>query len=78
VVDARCSYMGRVLLDDIITIRTHLSEAGRSSFRVRHEFRRDEDVVAEGVLIHVCVDRGTRATVPVPDWLRAHVRPDAG
>jgi len=78
VVDARCSYIARVVLDDIVTIRTHIAEAGNSSFRVRHEFRRADELVAEGAMVHVCVDRPTRATVPVPDWLRAHVRPDAG
>src|SRR5437764_1529665 len=30
VVDAHCRYVARVRLDDIVTIRTHLSEAGRS------------------------------------------------
>ena len=28
------------------------------------------EIVARGELVHVCVDRETRETVPVPDWLR--------
>jgi acyl-CoA thioester hydrolase len=78
VVDAQCRYVARVRLDDLVTIRTHVAEAGRTSFRVRHEFRRGAELVGEGVLVHVCVERASRRTLPVPDWLRAHVRPDAG
>jgi 4-hydroxybenzoyl-CoA thioesterase len=78
VVDARCSYLARVRLDDLVTIRSHVADVGRTSFRVRHEFRRGEEVVAEGVMVHVCVDRATRGALAVPQWLRAHVRPDAG
>jgi acyl-CoA thioester hydrolase len=77
-VDARCSYLARVRLDEHVTIRSHVSAVGRTSFRVRHEFRRGEELVAEGVMVHVCVDRATRGTLPVPQWLRDHVRPDAG
>jgi acyl-CoA thioester hydrolase len=78
VVDARCRYAARVRLDDVVTIRTHIAYAGTTSFHVRHELRRGDDLVAEGVLVHVCVDRATRTTVPVPEWLRAHVRADEG
>jgi YbgC/YbaW family acyl-CoA thioester hydrolase len=78
VVDAQCRYVARVRLDDHVTIRSHVAEVGRTSFRVRHEFRRGEELVAEGVMVHVCLDRATRGTLPVPQWLRAHVRPDAG
>lgn len=72
VVDASCRFLGRIRLDDELTLRTWMADLGRTSIRSRHEFRRGEQVVAEGGLVHVCVDRGTRAPVPVPGWLRAH------
>ncbi len=70
IVDARCAFLGRILLDDVIDQTTEVGGIGRTSFRSRHVFARDGEHVAEGELVHVCVDRETRATVPVPDWLR--------
>lgn len=70
IVEARCSFLGRIMLDDVIEQSSDIGDIGRTSFRSRHVFRRDGDVVARGELVHVCVDRVTRATVPVPDWLR--------
>jgi acyl-CoA thioesterase FadM len=67
---------GRILLDDLITQRTWIGAAGRSSFRSRHRFLRDGEVMAESELVHVCVDRVTRETLPVPEWLRTHVVDD--
>jgi acyl-CoA thioester hydrolase len=70
IVEARCSFLGRILLDDVIEQSSDVGDIGRTSFRSRHVFRRDGELVARGELVHVCVDRVTRATVPVPDWLR--------
>jgi YbgC/YbaW family acyl-CoA thioester hydrolase len=70
VVDSRCSFVGRILLDDVIDQTTEIGGIGRSSFRSRHEFTRSGETMASGELVHVCVDRATRETVPVPGWLR--------
>lgn len=67
---------GRMLLDDVITHRAWIGRVGRTSFRTHHRFTRAGEVMAESELVHVCVDRETRATVPVPDWLSAHVVDD--
>ena len=67
---------GRILLDDVITQYPWLGAVGRTSFRSRHRFLRGEELMAESELVHVCVHRDTRATVPVPDWLRSHVVDD--
>jgi acyl-CoA thioester hydrolase len=69
IVDARCSFLGRIMLDDVIDQATEIGGIGRTSFRSRHVFARGDDVVARGEMVHVCVDRDTRQTVPVPDWL---------
>jgi acyl-CoA thioester hydrolase len=70
IVDARCEFLGRILLDDMIEQATEVGGVGRTSFRSRHVFTRAGEPVARGELVHVCVDRETRATVPVPEWLR--------
>ena len=75
IVDALCAFLGRILLDDVIEQTTEVGGLGRTSFRSRHAFTRDGETVAEGELVHVCVDRETRETVPVPDWLQERAVP---
>lgn len=70
VVDAHAQFRKRILLDDEIELRTWIAAVGTSSFRSRHWFVRHGELVADGELIHVCLDRATRTTVPAPDWLR--------
>lgn len=70
IVDVHVSIEKRILLDDMITLRTSLGGVGNSSFRSRHLFTRGDEVCARGELVHVCVERVSRATVPVPQWLR--------
>jgi len=69
-VDVRATFRERILLDDILVLRTWAAAPGRTSFRTRHRFVRGGSVAAEGEAVHVCVHRATRETVPVPDWLR--------
>lgn len=70
IVETRCSFLGRMMLDDVIRQSTEIGGVGRTSFRSRHTFSRDDEVMARGELIHVCVNRVSREPVPVPEWLR--------
>lgn len=76
IVETRCTFEGRIMLDDMIDQRTEVAGVGRSSFRSRHLFTRAGEVMARGELVHVCVNRATRETVPAPDWLREAAVPD--
>ena len=76
IVDVHLSIQQRVMLDDLITIATSVGGIGTTSFRSRHAFTRDGEVVAQGELVHVCVNRETRETVPVPHWIRDAATPD--
>lgn len=76
IVDVHLSIHKRVMLDDLITLVTSVGGIGTTSFRSRHTFTRDGEVVAQGELIHVCVERETRETVPVPQWIRDVATPD--
>jgi acyl-CoA thioester hydrolase len=75
IVETRCSFLGRIMLDDVIDQTTEMGGIGRTSFRSRHEFTRAGEVMARAELVHVCVDRATRTPVPVPDWLRERAVP---
>lgn len=70
IVETRCSFAGRIMLDDVIDQRTSVGGVGTTSFRSRHVFARGGETVARGELVHVCVNRATREPVSVPDWLR--------
>jgi len=70
-VDVRATFRERIMLDDVLLLETWMAAPGRTSFRSRHRFSRDGVLAAEGEAVHVCVDRVSRDTVPVPSWLRA-------
>jgi acyl-CoA thioester hydrolase len=76
IVDARCRFLGRIMLDDELTLSTYVTGIGTTSFRSRHDFARGDEIVAAGELVHVCVDRPTREPIPVPGWLRQQERPE--
>lgn len=75
IVESRCSFLGRIMLDDMIDQTTEIGGIGRTSFRSRHEFVRAGETMARGELVHVCVERTSREPVPVPDWLRDRAVP---
>jgi acyl-CoA thioester hydrolase len=77
IVETRCTFVGRIMLDDLIDQRTWIGGVGRTSFRSRHAFTRGGEPMARAELVHVCVDRATREPVPVPGWLRDLAEPDA-
>ncbi len=70
VVDAHAQFRKRILLDDEIELTTWIAAVGTSSFRSRHWFIRHSELVADGELIHVCLDRTTRTASDAPSWLR--------
>lgn len=70
IVETRCRFSGRIMLDDEITLETTIGGIGTTSFRSRHRFTRAGDPVADGELVHVCVDRQSREPLAVPDWIR--------
>lgn len=70
IVETRCRFVGRIMLDDMIDQRTEIGGLGSSSFRSRHLFTRAGEPMAHGEFVHVCVNRATREPVAVPEWLR--------
>jgi acyl-CoA thioester hydrolase len=69
-VDAHCSYRTPARLDDIVEAHCWISEVGRSSYFVRHEFFRDQTKVAEGHVKHVWIQMPDAKPIDVPAWLR--------
>ena len=62
IVDSRCRFLGRIMLDDLITLRTEVGGIGRTLlFRTRHTFTRGEEVVARGSCLCLRQPRDARA-----------------
>ena len=76
IVETRCAFAGRIMLDDVIDQTTEIGGVGRTSFRSRHVFTRDGEVMAARRARPRVRRPRTRETVPVPDWLRARAVPD--
>lgn len=56
--------------DDDLLIGVGFDPVGRTSLRSTYAIRRGQDLIAEAVLIHVCVDAATFEKRPWPDWFR--------
>ncbi len=70
VVEAQLSFHVPARFDDLLTLEVGVTRLGTTSIATRHRIRRDSDLVAEGALHHVLVDRQTLEKTAIPDWLR--------
>lgn len=72
--DVYCRYFKPLQYDDMITIRTWVSQLKRTSIRFSYTvYRKDEDViVAEGYTTHVFTDKDMKA-IRIPEEIRKAV-----
>ena len=72
VVEATVRYVRPARLDDLLEVRSWISERRRASFRFAYEIRNEAgQVVATGSTQHACWDPVTSKMVAVPPWLQA-------
>lgn len=73
VVEASCRYQKAALLDDLLTVRTRITERKRMSFSFGYEITHAErgDLIATGQTRHACWDAASKTLIPIPDWLEA-------
>ena len=57
--------------DDDIVVHTVVHVPGNTSLRSEFNITRDDEVLVECTLTHVCVDTTDYRKQPWPDWLRA-------
>jgi acyl-CoA thioester hydrolase len=77
VVEAFVKYVRPARLDELLEVRSRVSEKKRASFRFAYEIRNESrELVATGFTLHACWDPETSRMVAIPDWLKA-VMPDA-
>jgi acyl-CoA thioester hydrolase len=73
--EARVRFYRPARFDDELELAVAVAHLGRTSFRTRHTAGRAGELVAEGELRHVLVDRNTLLKTPLPDWLRDGLGP---
>jgi acyl-CoA thioester hydrolase len=61
--------------DELVTLEVHVTQMGNTSISTAHRLSHEAELVAEGTLHHVLVDRQTLAKTPIPDWIRQGLAP---
>ncbi len=75
VVAAELQFRAPARFDDRLLVHTTLHPPGNTSLRSDFRITRGTDLLAECRMTHVCVDSGSYAKQPWPDWLRAKLPP---
>jgi acyl-CoA thioester hydrolase len=73
--ETRLRFYRPARFDDELELGVLVTHLGRTSFRTRHTAACAGELVADGELRHVLVDRRTVTKTPLPDWLRAGLLP---
>ncbi len=69
VIEASCKYLKSARYDDLLTIRTAVSECKGVRLGFEYEILRDNEKLAQGMTQHAFVDRQGKPVRP-PAWLR--------
>ncbi len=77
VVETRCQFKKELTFPEVIDAGMCVTKLGRSSivYDIGLFRQGEDDPAAFGHFVHVYVDRDSRQTVPVPERVRAAVRP---
>ncbi len=72
VIETQCNYLASVSFPDVITAGVCVSKLGNSSVRYEVGIFRNNDnfASAQGLFVHVYVDRETRKPTPIPAQTR--------
>jgi acyl-CoA thioester hydrolase len=61
--------------DEELTLEIGVAHLGTTSIVTHHWISRDGELLVEGSLRHVMVDRRTLIKTPIPDWVREGLAP---
>lgn len=64
VVEAHCKYVKSAFYDDVITVSTSFQFSGPIRLRFEYEITRDEEVLARGYTVHVCMSHDRKVLKP--------------
>ena len=81
VAEANARFRAPARFDDVLSLQAQVIRLGTTSLTTRIDVLRDDELLVEGRLQHVCVDAHTWRKTEMPDWVREGMRrfavPDA-
>jgi acyl-CoA thioester hydrolase len=75
VAEAQVRFRAPARFEDELTLEIAVTRLGTTGITTEHRISLDGQLVAEGLLRHVMVDRQTMEKTPIPDWLREALAP---
>ena len=75
VAEAQLRFRTPARFDEELTLEVALTQMGNTAITSSHRISRGSDLVVEGMLRHVVVDRETLSKTAIPDWLRDQLGP---
>ena len=78
VAEAQLRFLASARFDDELTLEVTVTRLGTTSIVTRHLIRRTQQLVVDGSLRHVFVDRRALAKTPIPGWVREGLAPWTG
>jgi acyl-CoA thioester hydrolase len=70
VAEAQLRFRTPARFEDQLTLEIGVTRLGNTSITTAHRISRDGELVVEGTLRHVLVEREGLTKTPIPDWLR--------
>jgi acyl-CoA thioester hydrolase len=75
VAEAQLRFRTPARFDDELTLEVAVAQMGNTAITSSHRISRGSELVVEGMLRHVVVDRETLSKTAIPDWLRDQLGP---
>ena len=75
VAEAQLRFRASARFDDQLTLAIAVTRLGTTSITSAHQITHDEDLVVEGTLVHVLVERESLSKTPIPEWMRDQLAP---
>ena len=70
VAEANARFRAPARFDDVLSLRAQVTRLGTTSVTTQIDVMRDDELLVEGRLQHVCVDAQTWKKTELPDWVR--------
>ena len=75
VAEAQVRFRAPAHFDELLTLTIAVTHLGTTSIVSDHRISRDGDLVVEGTLRHVLVERQALAKTQIPEWMRDQLAP---
>jgi acyl-CoA thioester hydrolase len=70
VAESQLRFRAPARFDEELTLSVEITKMGNTSIVSTHRITRGEELIVEGTLRHVTVERTSLGKTPIPDWIR--------